>query len=61
MAPVWLLLAIVCNAKAPHACHTETLGIYPRVDWCASAVAFRAAYPQPRQIKVWCQRKENPA
>jgi len=54
--PHWLLLAIVCAAKSPHHCHTEVLGIYPRADWCASAVDFMAAYPEPRQIKVWCEK-----
>lgn len=58
MTAMWLLLAIVCSAKAPHPCKQELLITYHRLDDCRSGQQFIEAYPQPRQIKVWCQRKE---
>ena len=57
MSAAWLLLTIVCSARAPHPCHDRLLGIYPSASSCDSAVKFMAAYPQDRQIKVWCEKR----
>lgn len=56
MTTYWLLLALVCGAKPPHHCKPVVQATYPKYEYCQSGIAFLDRYPQPRQIKVWCQR-----
>lgn len=55
----WLLMAIVCAAHAPHTCKKVVLINYYRADDCRSGLGYLKAYPEPRQIKVWCERKRT--
>ena len=55
----WLLMAIVCAAHAPHRCKPVVLIDYYDAAGCQSGLSYLAAYPEPRQIKVWCERKRK--
>lgn len=58
MGSIWFLMAITCSAKAPHPCKPEILARYPSKEWCLHGEEYLKYRPEPRQIKVWCERQK---